>query len=111
MDPPLQTSEYDFSDEGEDVPDENVVIHECEGIPRSSWSTKVVILQNTNGVLVAEGICHNVNSDLIIGSDGPLEDSLVAVQISKSLVSSHFVTQSSQFPFFSNLRDLGYKYR
>ena len=87
MDPLFQISNNDFFDEGkfENVQDENVIIPECEGIPRSSWSTNVITLQNEHGLPVAEGICHNVNSDLVIGSSGPLGDSLVMVQISKSL--------------------------
>ena len=46
---------------------------------------QVVDLHSEAGVHVAEGICYNVHSDVVIGADGPLGDSLVAVQISKLL--------------------------
>lgn len=42
-------------------------------------------LQNVVGQSVAEGICHSVNSNLVLGFNGPLGDSHVAVQISRSL--------------------------
>jgi hypothetical protein len=75
------------SDEEEidNLADEVIEIPICEGIPRRLWMTQVVDLHNEAGGLVAQGICHSVNSDLVIGSNGPLGDSLVAVQISKSL--------------------------
>ena len=44
-----------------------------------------MVLHKVDGVLVAKGICRNVNSDVMIGSTGPLGDSHVAVQISSSL--------------------------
>ena len=59
---------------------------QCEGIPRKSWMTKCVALQNDAGVVVGKGICHNVDSSLIIDSDNqPLGDDRVAVQIAESL--------------------------
>ena len=65
-------------------PSEGVV--QCEGIPRKSWMTKCVALQNDAGVVVGKGICHNVDSALIIDSDNqPLGDDRVAVQIAESL--------------------------
>ena len=65
-------------------PPEGVV--QCEGIPRKSWMTKCVALQNDAGVVVGRGICHNVDSSLIIDSDNqPLGDDRVAVQIAESL--------------------------
>jgi hypothetical protein len=75
------------SDEGEavNVSEEVVDIPDCEGIPREQWMTNVVTLYNDVGIPVAEGICHSVRSDLVLGCNGPLGDSLVAVQISKSL--------------------------
>ena len=65
-------------------PPEGIV--QCEGIPRKSWMTKCVALQNDAGVVVGKGICHNVDSALIIDSDNqPLGDDRVAVQIAESL--------------------------
>ena len=77
-------------------PPEGVV--QCEGIPRKSWMTKCVALQNNAGDVVGKGICHNVDSTLIIDSDNqPLGDDHVAVQIAKSLserdISSDWVFQ------------------
>ena len=61
-------------------------IAQCEGIPRKSWMTKCVALMNDVGVVVGKGICHNLNSDLIIDSDNqPLRDDRVAIQIVDSL--------------------------
>ena len=48
--------------------------------------TKCVALQNDAGVVVGKGICHNVDSALIIDSDNqPLGDDRVVVQIAQSL--------------------------
>ena len=59
---------------------------QCVGIPRKSWMTKCVALQNDAGVIVGKGICHNVDLTLIIDSDNqPLGNDRVAVQIAKSL--------------------------
>ena len=72
------------ADAGVHEPPEGVV--QCEGIPRKSWMTKCVALQNDAGVVVGKGICHNVDSALIIDSDNqPLGDDRVAVQIAESL--------------------------
>ena len=72
------------ADGGVREPLEGVV--QCEGIPRKSWMTKCVALQNDAGVVVGKGICHNVDSSLIIDSDNqPLGDDRVAVQIAESL--------------------------
>jgi hypothetical protein len=59
-------------------------IPECEGVPRHLWTTKYVSLHNCDGIAVGEGICHSVKSDLVLGSRGPLGDTHVAVQISRS---------------------------
>ena len=61
------------------------IIPQCEGIPRRNWSGKCVVLQNASGAAMAEGICCNVRSDVVIGSSGPLGDSHVVVQILSSL--------------------------
>lgn len=65
-----------------DVLDANVP--ECEGIPRRLWNTRCVTLYNDDEVLVGEGTCHSVNSDLVLGANGPLGDTHVAVHISKT---------------------------
>ena len=46
---------------------------------------KCVVLHKGDKVLVAKRICCNVNSNIVVGSLGPLGDSHVAVQISFSL--------------------------
>jgi hypothetical protein len=62
-------------------------VDQCEGCGWSTWITKYVILMNEVGVDVARGICHSVNADLIIDSDGlPLGNDRVAVQIAELLV-------------------------
>jgi hypothetical protein len=38
-----------------------------------------------------EGICHSVKFDLITGSNGPLRDTHVVVQISKSINADEFL--------------------
>jgi hypothetical protein len=65
-------------------------ILEWEGVPRHFWTTKCVSLHNDNGIAVGEGICHSVKSDLVVGSTGPLRNTQVAVQISKSLKPDEF---------------------
>ena len=60
---------------------------QCQGIPRKSWMTKCVALQNDAGVVVGKGICHNEDSALIIDSDNqPLGDDHVKVQIAEPLL-------------------------
>jgi len=52
----------------------------CEGIPHSSWITKIITLTNEAKIEVAKGIFHNVNVDLVIDMDGkPLSDYCVVV--------------------------------
>ena len=65
-------------------------ILECEDVPRHLWTTKCVSLHDTNGIALGEGICHSVKSDLVVGSTGPLGDTHVAVQISRSLKPDEF---------------------
>jgi len=58
----------------------------CDGIPCSSWITKVVILRNEAGDDIANGICRSAKLELVIDKDGtPLGVDRVAVQIAKSL--------------------------
>ena len=50
-------------------------VAQCEGLSQILWMTKCVTLKNEEGESVGKGICHNVNSDLIIDSDSqPLGD-------------------------------------
>ena len=51
--------------------------------------TKVVTIYSDDGVPVAEGICYSINSDLVLDCNGPMGDSHIAVQISKSLCTDH----------------------
>ena len=75
----------EFSDNDFPVVEEvNVSVPECEGIPRHLWSTRCVTLYNEEDVLVGEGTCHSVNSDLVLGANGPLGDTHVAVHITKT---------------------------
>ena len=67
----------------------NIDIPECEGLPRRLWNTKCVTLYNEEGVLVGEGTCHSVNSDLVLGATGPLGDSHVAVFVAKTHSQEH----------------------
>jgi hypothetical protein len=61
-------------------------VAEYEGLPRSQWITKSVLLKDDNGGSVAIGVCHNVCLKLVLGSEGPLGPSKVAVQIVDVLV-------------------------
>jgi hypothetical protein len=61
-------------------------VAECEGLPRSQWITKCVLLKDDNAGSVAIGVCHSVCPKLVLGSDGPLGLSRVAVQIVDVLV-------------------------
>ena len=80
--------EADMEDSSEDevnnVESVSVEIPECEGLPRRLWNTKCVILYNVEGKLVGEGMCHSVKSDLVVGANGPLRDSHVAIHICRS---------------------------
>jgi hypothetical protein len=61
-------------------------VAECEGLLRSQWITKCVLLKDDNAGFVAIGVCHSVYPKLVLGSDGPLGPSRVAVQIVDVLV-------------------------
>ena len=73
-----------LEDEVADVESVSVEIPECEGLPRRLWNTKCVTLYNEGGKLVGEGMCHSVKSDLVVGANGPLGDSHVAIHICQS---------------------------
>jgi len=62
----------------------NVGVPECEGLPRQMWNTRCMTLYNGDGMLVGEGTCHSVDSELVLGANGPLGDTHVFVHISKS---------------------------
>ena len=58
----------------------------CEGIPRESWSTRVVILTNEAGEDVARAICRSVDASVVVDTNGrPIGDDHVAVQIAETL--------------------------
>jgi len=58
----------------------------CDGIPRTKWNTKCVSLRNDAGVDVANGLCQNVDPELVIDMDGrSLGDDRVAILIAESL--------------------------
>ena len=59
-------------------------------MPCHLWTTKYVSLHNSNSIALEEGICHSVKSDLVVESMGPLGDTHVAVQISRSLKLDEF---------------------
>ena len=84
----FQWSSSDDEDTHE-VPSEAGTILDCKGILRRLWMTKVVTVHSDDGVPVAEGICYSINSDLVLDCNGPMRDSHVAVQISKSLYTDH----------------------
>jgi hypothetical protein len=61
-------------------------IANCEGLLRCRWITKCVLLKDNNDGYVAIGICHSVCPDLVVGSNGPLSISKIAVEIVDVLV-------------------------
>ena len=65
-------------------------ILECEGVPRHLWTTKCVSMHNSDSIALGEGICQSVKSDLVVRSSGPLGDTHVVVQISRSLKPDEF---------------------
>nr|PNR31019.1 hypothetical protein PHYPA_027335 [Physcomitrium patens] len=75
---------HSSGDDFEDAESISPAVPECEGLPRRLWITKCVTLYNAHGKLVGEGTCHSVNSDLVLGANGPLGDTQVAVHICKT---------------------------
>ena len=62
-------------------------VAQCKGFGQSSLITKCVTLTNEVGMDVARDICHSINANLVIDSNGmPLGNECVAVQITESLV-------------------------
>jgi hypothetical protein len=61
-------------------------VAECKGYGRPAWITKSVTLTSDTRHDIAKGICHSVNVDFVVDSDGqPLGDDRIAVQIAKFL--------------------------
>ena len=71
-------------DEVQDIESMSVGIPDCKGLPRRLWDTKCETLYNEQRRLVGKGMCHSVKSDLVIGANGPLDDSHVAIHICRS---------------------------
>ena len=71
-------------DEVEDLESVSVEIPQYEGLPRRLLNTKCVTLYSEEGKLVGEGMCHSVKSDLVVGTNGPLCDSHIAIHICRS---------------------------
>ena len=55
-------------------------------IPPCLWVGKTVSLHNGSGVCIAEGLVQNLRSNAIVGSAGPLGDSQVFLQVSRTFV-------------------------
>ena len=50
-------------------------VRPCEGIPRESWSTRVVILTNKAGEDVTRAICRSVDASIVVDKNGrPIGD-------------------------------------
>ena len=80
----------DYSTSSEDNVDEITIPEKpvaplCDGTPRRLWVGKCVVLHRADGFPIAKGICWNVSSDVVVGSNDPLGDICVAIQISSSL--------------------------
>ena len=61
-------------------------VRACEGIPRESWNTRVVILTNEAREDVARAICQSVDASVVVDTNGrPIGDDHVAVQIAETL--------------------------
>ena len=78
----------DFSgeDEGHINAPVNPDLSEFLVIPLRLWVGKTVLLHNGSGVCIAEGLVRNLRSNAIVGSAGPLGDSQVFVQVSRTFV-------------------------
>jgi hypothetical protein len=56
----------------------------CEGLPRRMWVTKFVTLLGATGLAAGEGVVHCVDSDVVMGAEGPFGEGHVAVQITST---------------------------
>ena len=68
-------------DKVQDLESMNVGIPNCEGLPQRLWNRKCVTLYDEQGRLVGKDMCHSVKSNLMVGANGPLGDSHVAIYI------------------------------
>ena len=66
-------------------------ILECEDVPHHLQTMKCVPLHNSDVIALGEGICYSIKSNLVVGSMGPLRDTHVVVQISRSLKPDEFL--------------------
>ena len=73
-----------LEDEVHDLESMSVGILDCEGLPQRLWNTKCVTLYNKQGKLVGKGMCHSIKSNLVVGTNGPLSNSHVAIHICRS---------------------------
>ena len=64
----------------------NLDLPEFLVIPPHLWVGKTVSLHNGSGVRIAEGLVRNLRSNAIVGLAGPLGDSQVFVQVSRTFV-------------------------
>ena len=61
-------------------------VRACEGIPRESWNTRVVILTNEAGEDIARAICRSVDASVVVDTNGrPIGDDHIGVQIAETL--------------------------
>ena len=51
-------------------------------IPLCLWVGKTLSLHNSSNVCIAEGLVQNLQSNAIVGSSSPLDDSQVFVEVS-----------------------------
>ena len=57
-----------------------------EVLPRRNWVGKIVDMRNIDGVTIASGIVRVLHTVNVRGSDDPLSDSHVAIQVSRTFV-------------------------
>ena len=83
----------DFSgeDEGHVNTPVNPDLPEFLVIPPRLWVEKTVLLHNGRGVCIVEGLVRNLQSNAIVGSAGPLGDSQVLVQVSRTFLYKYLV--------------------
>ena len=70
-----------LDDDVDDAEPMMTAVPECEGLPRRLWISKCVTLYNVEGKLVGKDTCHSVKSDLVVGANGLLRDTHIAVHI------------------------------
>ena len=92
----------DFSEEDEEHVNApvNPDLSEFLVIPPHLWVGKTISLHNGSGVCIAEGLVRNLQSNAIVGSAGPLGDSQVFVQVSRTFVEEE-APDEWRYPFKS----------